>query len=304
MPVRSAASLAAACLVALAAVAGTAPQVAAADGYTETAATVYTLDPVRGVIDVAVDVTIANHKPDVVQSNPCLQWAYDPWLGSYPYSTTCQSTLRSYLYSTSVWVEAEATRIRATTGSTQLKVSVGKPNPYFREVTIAFPNLYSGQTRRIHVGYTIPGGRPRAENPTRAMQAYANFCLIAHGYDSGTVSVHLPAGFAVTTTGSTLTAVTSGSDQVFSSGSVSDPSSWWACIEGTNDAGYAISEVTAPGGQTVMLESWPEDAAWTAAIDEDLHADVPSLGSLTGQAMDGSMPLVIRETVTGDEYAG
>ena len=301
---RSAVSILVAGLVALGSVAAIAPAAVASDGRTDTATTTYVLDPAHGVIKVTADIKVTNQTRNRVESYACTQYQYDPWLGYVPYATTCTRTITYYLTGTSVWVENEATAIKVTSSGGAVSVKKAAPGSGFRRLDVTFAKLWYGQTRKLHVTYSIPGSKPRSADPTRALKAYANFCVTSHGLDSGTVTVRVPAGYTVTLTGSKLTATTSGKVRVYASGAISDPLSWWACLEGENASGYAVKPISAQDGRTIMLQSWPEDAEWTSSVRDSLLADLPALVRLIGRPMTGSAALVVKETVTGNEYAG
>jgi hypothetical protein len=205
---RTAASILVAGLIALGSIAGLAPSVAASDGRTDTATTTYVLDPAHGVINVTADIKVTNQNRDTVETYACTQYRYDYLLGWVPYTTTCRRTLSYYLNGTAVWVENEATSIKLTANSGSVSVKKGAAGSGFRRLDVTFSKLYFGQTRKLHLTYSIPGGKPRSSNPTRALKAYASFCVASHGIDGGTVKVRVPAGYRVTVSGSTLTAST------------------------------------------------------------------------------------------------
>ena len=63
-------------------------------------------------------------------------------------------------------------------------------------------------------------------------------------------------------------------------------------------------KLTAAGGRDVTLKSWPEDPAWAKGVRAELTSGLPALVKLVGRPMTSAAPLVIKESVTGSEYAG
>ena len=97
-----------------------------------------------------------------------------------------------------------ATAIRATSGGRRLEAAIGVPGAAYRAVTVTFPQLFYGETRTVRLTYTLRGGKPRSETATRTLRAFASFCAIANGEDTGTVTVRVPKGFRLTATGEEL----------------------------------------------------------------------------------------------------
>ena len=293
-------------LVAVAAAVGlsaTAPSSAfAADGYGQTAATVYRLDPANGRLRVTVTLKVTNRTPDSQEPHTCIQYT-DGWF-PVPYPSTCYTTTRYYMTTTSALVENEATGLRALSNGKTLAVAQGAPGVAYRAVTITFPKLYFGQSRTVKLTYTVKGGKPRSESATRTMRAFASFCAIANGADTGTVTVRLPKGFKVTVSGETLKATIDGKERVLASGKITTTADWYACFTGTNPGGYKTEKLAPRGGPTIQLRSWPEDPAWATGVRADITASLPALERLTGTGLAGEAALSVQESATGAQYAG
>ncbi len=278
--------------------------VAAAQGYEESATTVYRLDPAKGVVRVTVALTFTNRTPDGHDPYACTENTFDWWKGWGPRQSTCYRTVRYFFSSTRVWVEKGATSIRATSNGKPLKAKAGAKGDRYRPVTVSFPNLFEGETRAIRVTYLVKGGAPRTPSTVRAMRAYASFCTVANGADSARVSVRVPGGFTIATTGSTMSVRTAGKERIYSSGTIADPAGFWACFDGTNESGYRTQKLTAAGGRDVTLKSWPEDPSWARGVRGELASGLPELVKLIGRPLPESAPLVIKEATTGSAYAG
>jgi hypothetical protein len=295
-------TLAIALATALGLLAAAPPSVSADEGYRQTAATVYRLDPANGRLRVTVTLKVTNRTPDSREPYSCIEYT-DGWF-PIPYPSTCYNTTRYYLTTTSALVENEATAIKAVSGGKRLAVANGAPGTAYRAVTVTFPKLYFGESRTVKLTYTVKGGKPRSSTATRTMRAFASFCAIANGTDSGTVTVRLPKGFAVTTSGDKLKAKVVGKERVLSSGKITTPEGWFACFSGTNRAGYKTDTLAAHDGREISLRSWPEDPAWAKGVRADIVSSLPLLERLTGTGMDREAKLSVQEAATGAEYAG
>ncbi len=278
--------------------------VAAADGFSETGATTYQLDPAKGLVRVTVALKLTNRTPDGREPYTCLQNTSDPWFGWIPTLSTCYRTTRYFYNSAQVQVEKDAASIKATSAGSKLTVTPAAEGQLSRQVTVNFPNLYNGQTRTLTVTYVVKGGGPRTTTAVRAMRAYSSFCAMANGADSATLSVRVPKGFTFETSGRKMSVRTSGKERIYSSGKIANTTDFWVCFDGTNESGYRTEHLAAAGGRDITLKSWPEDTAWATGIRADLASGLPALVKLTGRPMSGTAPLVIKEAITGNEYAG
>ena len=274
----------------------------AADGYSQTAASVYRLDPAKGRLRVTVTLKVTNQTPDRQEPYACIEYT-SGWV-PLPYPSTCYSTTRYAITTTTALVENEATSLKAVSDEKPLEVAQGAPGVAYRAVTITFPELFVGETRIVTLTYTVKGGEPRSQTTTRTMRAFASFCAIANGVDRGNVTVRLPKGFKVTTTGETLNAKVVDSERVLSSGKITRTSDWFACFTGTNAGAFKTDKVAAHDGQMIRVRSWPEDPAWATGVRADIAASLPALERLTGTGLAGEAALKVQEVPTGTQYAG
>lgn len=260
----------------------------ASNGYVETAATTYTVNPTADRLDVAIDISFKNTKP--------------------PTSTTTY-----YFSSVYVWVEHPATHLKATADAGAPTMKRVSQSGGFDEYLVDFGRaIFYGQTRKVHVTYQLPSGLPRSSSDIRINPAIASFCVIGQGDDGGTTRVVIPGDYKVTITagdGGTLQpqpGAGSAGTMTWSTGTLEQPYQFWACLSGTNEKGYATTTLTSPGGREIELEAWPEDAFWHAEVKADLNDILGKLESLVGEKLPGRGPIVLRE-VAGSElgnYAG
>ena len=257
-----------------------APQAAlAANGLTETGTTTYEVDP-GSPISVTVKLSIYNGKPDM-------------------------DTTYYYWNATSIAVEKQASAVKVTSNAGAVSQSTTSTDNYYRYIRLTYPNVYYGQTRVVTATYTIPAGL-NAPGGFRAGSAYISLCAIGNGYDTGSVSVVLPAGFNLyVDQGNQLNSSgTSAGKQVFSSGTQANPYKFWSCVDAENPANLTHTSLTA-GGQAFDIEGWPEDTTWQATIQGEVSGDVPRLEDLTGLTMPGgTIKIVEAGGLQLGEYGG
>ena len=262
--------------LAVAAGAGGEPSAAkAAAGAVETALTTYELVPGEGVLRVTIDLSVT-----------------DFGVGG---STT------SY-----VWLEKAARNLRMTADRGGVSRTAEKRVEGFVAYRISFQLVEPAETRTIRVTYDLPGGSPRSASPTRVGRAYAAFCVFANGLDGGSVRVVVPDSFGMEVWPGQMTVVPSGDRTIYASGTVADTSTFYRCLEGTNEDGFRRSTVTSPSGRRVVIEGWPEDGAWQAAVGAEVGSAVDSLEELVGRGLPGTRSIKVREVSNSElgYYAG
>jgi hypothetical protein len=254
--------------------------VRAADGLTETGTTTYEVLPASGTIKVQIKVSDYNGKPDSTSGGV------------------------NYIYfwnATEIAVETEAGAVSATSNAGAVTQTVLSSDQSYHYVQIGYPDVHYGQTRLVTASYSIPAG-PHAPGGFRAVSAYASLCLGGNGYDTGSVSLVIPDGFAVTVErgGALDKTGDAGGKQTYSSGPQSAPYKFWSCIHADNPANLVHTPLTA-AGQAFDIQAWPEDAAWSTALQSDLSTEAGSLEGLTGLTLPGGTIDVIE---AGDSQLG
>jgi hypothetical protein len=278
----------------------------AADDVATTASTAYELVPSRGILRVTIDLRVTNNVPSGTQWVPCTEWAYDPWIGEHPVQTMCRQTVRYFVNGTYVWLERNARNIRATADRGSVSRSVEKRIERFIAYKLRFEPVHRGQTRKIRVTYEVPGGKPRSATTTRIGRAYANFCVFANGLDGGSVRVLVPKAFETSVWPAAMRSTTTSSRVVFASGAIADTAAFYRCFEGTNEAGFARSELTSASGRELMVEGWPEDRPWRTAVAKEVRISIDGLERLVGRSLPGDGTITVREVSDSElgDYAG
>ena len=121
---------------ALAGTLGATPVRAASDQLRVAVAATYRVDPPKGAVHVSLDITATNQKPDT-------------------------ATTIYYYRSVAFGVPLDGVSFKATSNGSALGVS-STVHTTFRELTISYPNLYHGKSRKIRLTYDLPSGKPRS----------------------------------------------------------------------------------------------------------------------------------------------
>lgn len=271
--------------------------VEAADGVTETASTTYTVNPPAGRLDVQVDITVKNTKPDTTTYDPCIKWVYDPIYGYHTESGTCPHTTRYYVNEAFVWLESVAASIKVTANAGTPKITLYKKGDGYNEYRITYKAVYKGQTRSLHLTYQIRGGAPRSTADTRIGAAYVSFCVTANGYDGGSTRVVLGSSYDVTVDphNGEFTKSTSKGAVTYTTSVMSKPDSFWACFDGDNLTGFTKTRVTSPAGRPIEIQAWPEDPDWHGQVTRQIQESLGTLEALIGRPLPGTGTVVVRE---------
>lgn len=249
--------------------------VLAAGSLTETGTTVYEVVPSQQSVRVSIALSIVNAKQGY------------------------------YANTTEIAVEAQARNVKILSNAGAVSQRTTQSDKYYRYLELTYPDVHYGQTRVVTVAYTIPAA-PHSASTFRAGKAYASLCAVGNGLDTGSVSVIVPDGYAVTMlSGYKLPATDHASGkQILSTGTMAAPYKYWTCLDAENSAAFSNSTVTA-AGQSFDIRSWPEDLTWTSQIQKDVTGDAAKLQDLTGFSMPGGI-IVIREAGNDQlgDYAG
>ena len=259
---------------------------AASDQLRVAVAATYRVDPPKGVVHVTLDATLTNLKSDT-------------------------ATTLYYYRSVSFGVPLEAISFKATSNGSTLDVSKDA-HTTFREISVDYPNLYHGKSRKIRLTYDLPSGKPRSDSPIRVGLSHAAFTAWAWGDPGlGDVRIIMPPDF-IATVG---TSPTDASAQLVASSvdgrteytvkHLDDPIGWYSSIEGSNrDALTDVSIVAA--GEPIVIHAWPEDKEWLGHVMAVLKDDLPALEAAIGLPWPVSRDLQVSEVTSSeiDGYAG
>jgi hypothetical protein len=276
--------------------------VAAADDdeITTRAATTYEAQPEQGRVRVTIKLTVHNRIPDESTDYACPEQVYDETLGWTTIEKTCSSTTRFFVSESWLLIERAATDLRVTADAGSVVVDVDDEAGGFRSHHLGFDRIYRGEDRLLTATYTLPGEAPRSLTTDRINPAYLNFWAISQPADEATVRVIVPRAFRIDTIGSDMTASTNGSTRVLVSGEIEDPSSYFVGITGTNESGFTRKRIRTGGDREILVQGWPGDTDWMAAVREEASTALPSLETLIGQPLPGTGQIRIRETAGSD----
>ncbi len=246
-----------------------APAASAADGLSASATSRYVLDPGNEVVHATMTLDLRNTSPDKKASD-----------GVYTY----------YFDAYTVPVPAGAQRVRASTGTTALAVSVSDTDdPSTQVVRIGFPNLRYGQTRRIVLTFDVPGAPPRSPNGTRVGPGYATFVAYGPG-DEGknTVEVVAPSAMTFTSTIDGFLPTGDGDTTTYTATENTFEGGLWAAVS-LRDPKQTSERTVAVEDLSLTLESFPDDAKWASFVEDTVSRGLPALEDLVGNPWPGGL---------------
>ncbi|HET7181318.1 MAG TPA: hypothetical protein VFI15_03710 [Candidatus Limnocylindrales bacterium] len=276
-------------LATLALVAGlslAAPTVAlGSNGFTEKATTTYVVNPEQQRLDVTIDLTFKNTKKPT-------------------------ATVLYYFNSDYLWLEKDATNIRATGNISSIRVTREKTSGHYAEYRFHWePVVYYGKTRTLHITYQIPSGAPRSSSWFRISPAYLDFCVISTGLDGGSTTIKVPIAYTMSVDeqeGATFGERNDGVTRTYTTGALENATQFWGCLSGEQDGKYTTTKTSAPSGREIDIEAWPDDPTWATEIGTQLDPVLTDLEALVGAGLPGHGPIAIREVGVGSlgQYAG
>jgi hypothetical protein len=248
----------------------------AADEIDVTTATSYVLQPDHARVQVVVDLTAVNRKPDHLAGGALTRFFYD---------------------GVNIGVQPEAANIHATQDGTSLKVRTAGRSGY-RLVTALFThNIYYQETARVRLTFDLPGGAPRSPSGVRVGTAFATFLAWAFG-DRGTVRIEAPARFQVEVTGEDMQRAAAPAGSQALTATTTAPLDWYAWVNATDDAALARESLSLASGQQVVIQGWPEDPRWRSRVRTLLGDGLPDLAARIGLAWPVAGTLTVSEVHT------
>ncbi len=264
------------------------PALAADDELSLASTSSYGLDPEKGLVHVSVDITATNNKPNLVQQTP---------------SGTL--TTRYFYDAAVIAVHAEATEIRASAGKRTLTTKITAADGY-TVVQVNFRgDLQYKQSTGFRVDYDLPGGAPRSASDIRVGSAFATFYAWAFG-DRGDVSIVIPAGFEVETSGSTVAETVKDGVTTLTATGIADPNEWYAVIVADRRDSLTRDRLDLEGGEHVVVRAWPEDVEWRTRVRDLLRLGLPVLVEKIGLEwpVEGDLEVAEVHTPLLEGYAG
>jgi len=257
----------------------------ASDGFVEKATTTYVVNPDKDRLDVTIDLSFKNTK----RSTATTYYFYDS----------------DYL-----WLERDATSIKATSPGVTIKISRVKRSDHFDQYRFRWsPVLLYGKTRKLHITYQIPTGAPRSDSWFRVSPAYLDFCVIGTGADGGSTSIRVPLTYDMTVgseQGGRLGQRIEDDTRVYTTGDLDEPYLFWACLTGEQPAAFHAATIQSPSGREITIQSWPNDLDWGTQISGQIDQILARLEDLIGHGLPGDGPIAVREVGAGTlgQYAG
>ena len=257
----------------------------ASNGFIEKATTTYVVNAEKQRLDVTIDLTFKNIKKPT-------------------------STVLYYYNSDYLWLEKDATNIKATGNFDVMRITKEKTSGQYSEYRFHFsPVIYYGKTKNIHITYQIPTGDPRSDSWFRISPAYLDFCVIGNGLDGGKTEIKVPMSYTMSVDSEengTLGQTISGDTRVYTTGTNSNAYKFWACLSGEQADKYATTSVKSPSGREIDIQAWPDDPSWSTEIKGQIDDVLSELEKLIGQGLPGDGPISVREVGVGTlgQYGG
>jgi hypothetical protein len=258
------------------------PAAAAASGLSIVADTLYTVDPAKHRVHVAVALAATNHLTDTKTRRFFFDRAF---LAVQPGTTAFRIT--------SPGVRPTVRVQRKTSAYTLLRIDFGK-------------QLGAGGTRRFNLTFDItdPGGA--ATRTTRigtTLVSFGAWGFGSAGTPGGTVSVVFPAGFSVDVDAPELgKPVTDAAGTItFTTGKLATPLTFFAYFVADRPGAFTETTVeVAIGDRTIpiVLRAWPDDPAWAKRVGGLLMRGLPALAKDIGLPWTVEQPLVVSEALS------
>jgi hypothetical protein len=266
------------------------PVSAATPDLTITSVARYDVQPDKQRVRVTVDLTMTNHLKDTKTKRYYFDEAF---LDVMPRSSTFKLT---------------------RDGSGNPSVKVQKKTKDYTRLRLSYPRLYSGKTATYRLTFDLkdPGGSPTRD--LRVGDSLVSFPVWAFATDStpgSSVTVVFPTGYDVQVEAGSIPKSTTddAGRTIFRSGKLSDPLAFFAYLVADRPGAYqerTITPVVSDQTASVIVRSWPDDAAWSERIGGLLERALPALGDRIGLAWPHTDPLTVQEAVSRstDGYAG
>ncbi|MEM8921927.1 MAG: GNAT family N-acetyltransferase [Actinomycetota bacterium] len=251
----------------------------------------YTVNFERGVIEVAIEVTITADKPNV---------------------TTADSIFQYYFEGYNLLVPDDAEELTVTDGSGELPFEriPGEAGEDSDILEIDFRrNIFYRQSATFTISFVIPAGAAGSDNIARVNPAYASFIAwTSPNFEEATVRVALPPGFEDRSTGPQPFEIDFDSVDEGLVADDLDPETYYAIVSLGNDD--ALDEeviqldtvlddpsvVPADSSSNVRVLSWPGDDAWRDHVLEGVEVGLPELARLVDRPWPIEEELTILES--------
>ncbi|QKE83235.1 hypothetical protein [Arthrobacter sp. NEB 688] len=243
--------------------------VAAEEGLAVSAVSRYRLDAGADVVRATMTLDLRNTSRDTAADGGVYAYFFDAY---------------------SVPVPAGATNVRATSGGRDLAVSTaGTDDPSTQTVRIAFPDLRYDRTRRIVLGFDVPGAPPRSQNSTRVGPGYATFVAYGPG-DEGhnRVEVVAPSAMSFSSTVDDFDTARSGGTSTYTATENTFDGGLWAAVS-LRDAAQVTERTVEVGDLSLTLSAFPDDEQWSTFVADRVEKGLPVLERLVDDPWPGGL---------------
>ncbi|TMB50680.1 MAG: M1 family metallopeptidase [Chloroflexi bacterium] len=220
-----------------------------------------------------------------------------------------------YYYSAARFAVHPAIRnLTASSGGATLVARIVSSSKEFTTIEVAFGrSLFHGTTYPFMFAFDIldPGGLPQRDVRVAAsLVAFPIWAFGSRGTAGSSVSVTVPAGYAVTIeTGDLTTNHASDGSTILTTAAIPDPQSFFAYITAERPGAFhqTSTSIRLPEGTvTVQIRAWEDDPAWGARTKAIVSRGLPVLRDLIGLDYQVHGPLRVEEAAGSrlGDYAG
>ena len=257
---------------------------AAATDLTLVGAATYTVLPEEGRIQVVVDFTVRNQKPET-------------------------KTRRYYFDRASIAVlpGTAGFKVAGWKGST---VKVTKRTSTYTMLRLDFGSrLYSGKTHQLRLSFDLPDPGRDANRQVRIGTGLVTFPVWAFASDGArgsTVKVVIPPGFDVVVESGTFDRQSTGADggTILEAGPLAHPLTFFAYVSGQRPPVYVNTPLTVTAGPQAIgltIRAWEDDPGWPARVAPLFEGALPALRREIGLDWPHTEPLVVQEAVSRND---
>lgn len=270
--------------------AGGAPTARAAEtDLTLVTAAQYTVDPANARVQVSVDITATNRRPET-------------------------TTRRFYFDRAFLAVQPGVENVRIS-GASGPAVSISQRTATFTMLRISFgQRLYSARSFTFRLTFDLPDAGGAADRDVRVGDSLVTFpvwAFASDGASGSTVAVTFPPGYEVSLEAGALPDRTTAADgsTTLRSGPIAQPLSFFAFAVGEREGSTAdvtVAATVAGEEVEVVLRAWADDPAWAERVGGLFRDGLPVLATDIGLPWRLEAPLVVEETRSRAEggYAG
>ncbi len=259
------------------------------DNLVERSDTTFRLLPDEDVVRVASTINLTNKSKPTTSRGPCKNGR-----------GICTTTTRFYFTSWSAfWAMNSAQAV--TVGGPKVRSLPAVERGNGLVYAIKYPKLWNkkGAKQTATIAFDLPAGTVESSDaPTRIEDGYAFFCWWGMVGDTGNTKAVLPPGWEPMGQPDGVAVERASDNVVLRVKDKRDPASFSDCTEVVDQERLDKTYVAGADGKSlVVVEAWPDDEAWSAAMTDVVAEALPNLEAMLGTPLPYG-ELRVREVAT------